>query len=177
MRSPAIFATLILTFTATSFAQNAAPAPAAKPEIVIVPYDPAKPVAQQKPDQFYLPYEHFLELWEAAKQQRTGKKPEPAPAAFVLSTARYEGVLGERAVAFTGKLDVTTYNEAWAPVPLPLLVALALKFTALPTTAGAGVAGVASTTLPPLPPVLAVTVQVMLALALLIPSLAARLTA
>jgi hypothetical protein len=117
VRSAELFAALILLFAGIGLAKEAAPV--SEPEMVIVPYDPAKPAAQQKPDQFYLPYEHFLELWEAAKEQRAGKKPEAAPVAFVLSTARYEGVLGERAVAFTGKLDVTTYNEPWVAVPLP----------------------------------------------------------
>ncbi|MDQ3625179.1 MAG: hypothetical protein M3463_22325, partial [Verrucomicrobiota bacterium] len=42
----------------------------AQPETVIVPYDPGKPVAGQQPDQFYLPYERFLELWEKAKTHR-----------------------------------------------------------------------------------------------------------
>ena len=88
-------------------------------ETVIVPYDATKPIAGQKPDQFYLPYERFLELWEAAKKNRTGAKAEPAAVAYVLSAARYEGVVGERSVAFTGKLDVTTYNGAWVKVPLP----------------------------------------------------------
>ena len=45
-------------------------APASNPETVIVPYDPTKPVTQQKPDQFYVPYERFLQLWEAAKASR-----------------------------------------------------------------------------------------------------------
>ena len=49
----------------------AADVPASNPEMVIVPYDASKPAAEQKPDQFYLPYERFLQLWQAAKQNRT----------------------------------------------------------------------------------------------------------
>ena len=100
-------------------AKDVVPSPTS--ETVIVPYDPTKPVAQQKPDQFYVPYERFLQLWEAAKANRSGKKPEPALVAFVLSAARYEGVLGERAATFTATLDVTTYNEPWVKVPLPFV--------------------------------------------------------
>lgn len=112
-------AVLLASFTAgVSLAQNPAP-PAPAPDFVIVPYDPTKPAAQQKPDQLYLPYPRFLELWESAKANRKGPKLENAPVPFVLSTARYEGVLGERTMTFTGKLDVTTYNESWVEVPLP----------------------------------------------------------
>ena len=103
-----MFGVLLLAMAGVAFAS----------ETVIVPYDATKPLAGQKPDQFYLPYERFLELWEAAKKHRTGAVSEPAAVAYVLSAARYEGVVGERSVAFTGKLDVTTYNDAWVKVPL-----------------------------------------------------------
>ena len=90
---------LVTTLSGICFAQNAAP-PAS--DVVIVPYDPAKPAMQQKPDQFYLPYPRFLELWESAKANRKDRKLENAPVAFVLSTSRYEGVLGERLLAGDG---------------------------------------------------------------------------
>ena len=86
--------------------------------MVIVPYDATKPIEGQKPDQFYLPYERFLELWQAAKEHREGPTPEEAAEAFVISAARYDGIVSERAVAFTGKLDVSTYNNPWVSVPL-----------------------------------------------------------
>ena len=108
-RALSILVAFLLVLGRTAFAS----------ETVIVPYDATKPVAGQKPDQFYLPYERFLELWEAAKKNRAGAQAEPAAVAYALSAARYEGVIGERSVAFTGKLDVTTYNDAWVKVPLP----------------------------------------------------------
>ncbi|MDB6172360.1 MAG: hypothetical protein JWL59_1671 [Chthoniobacteraceae bacterium] len=92
---------------------------AAEPVTVIVPYNPAKPVAGQTPDQFYLPYERFLELWERAKQNRRPIKPEPAPIGFALNSARYEGRVEENIASFRGVLDLTVTNEAWITVPLP----------------------------------------------------------
>ncbi len=120
-RSPEFAALALWIFVALAMGGSAfakGDEPPRRSATVIVPYDPAKPVAGQKPDQFYLPYEHFLQLWEAAKQNRAGVKAEPAAVPFALSAARYEGVVGERSVAFTGKLDVTTYNDAWVKVPL-----------------------------------------------------------
>ena len=107
---------MVLWIGSAAFANEAVPVRVS--ETVIVPYDATKPVAGQKPDQFYLPYERFLELWEAAKKSRTGVEAEPSAVAYVLSAARYDGVVGERSVAITGKLDVTTYNDAWVKVPL-----------------------------------------------------------
>ncbi len=116
MKKVIIALTLLAPLGRSGFA---AEAPAPDPEMVIVPYDASKPAAEQKPDQFYLPYERFLQLWQAAKQNRTDRKLEAAVVPFVLSNARYEGVLAERAMTFTGKLDITTYNESWVGVPLP----------------------------------------------------------
>jgi len=107
-----------ITLLLVALARGDAP-PDQKTGIVIVPYDSAKPIDEQKPDQFYLPYERFLQLWNAAKQQRAAPVPEPAKFPFALTAARYDGVQGERAVGFTGKLDVTTTNDAWVEVPLP----------------------------------------------------------
>lgn len=100
------------------FAHGATP-PDQKSEIVIVPYDSTKPIDGQKPDQFYLPYERFLQLWQAAKEHRAGPAPEIAKFPFALTSARYDGIQGEHSVAFTGKLDVTTTNDEWVQVPLP----------------------------------------------------------
>ena len=78
---------VVVALDGSVFAKGAEPE--RRSETVVVPYDPAKPVAGQKPDQFYLPYEHFLQLWEAAKQNRAGVKAVP----FALSAARYEGAV------------------------------------------------------------------------------------
>ena len=89
MRLLSAFVVVLLGMSGAAFAS----------ETVIVPYDATKPIAGQKPDQFYLPYERFLELWEAAKMNRTGARAEPAVVAYVLSAARYDGVVGERSVS------------------------------------------------------------------------------
>lgn len=92
--------------------------PAAK-DTVIVPYDPKKPVQGQHPDKLYVPYDRFLELWEAAKAARAGEKPVPAPLPFALSSARYEAQLEAERVVVTATLELTTYNDPWVSVPMP----------------------------------------------------------
>ena len=40
---------------------------------VIVPFDPSRPVKEQKPDSVFLDYPTFLRLWESAKKTRTDR--------------------------------------------------------------------------------------------------------
>ena len=86
-------------------------------ETVYVPYDPGQPAAEQTPERVYVPYEQFLNLWEAAKHARTAEAPAPAPVEFALSSARYEARLEERSLTVTGHLDLLTGHE-WVKVPL-----------------------------------------------------------
>lgn len=90
----------------------------AAPETVIVPYDSSKPLRDQSPDQLYLPYERFLELWQRAKNHRAGVKPGAAPEAWALTSARYDGQVTERALTFHGTIDALTTNDAWVRIPL-----------------------------------------------------------
>ncbi len=86
-------------------------------ETVIVPYNPKAPLTQ-KTDRLYLPYEDFLTLWEAAKENRRASEIPNAPLDHALNSARYEGRVEERAIVFTGKIDFFT-GKPWVKVPLP----------------------------------------------------------
>ena len=85
----------------------------------IVPYDPKKPLAEQKPDRVYLDHGRFLELWEAAKRARTPEKAAAAGISFAIGSSRYEGRVEEKRAAFTAVIELTTFNEPWVRVPLP----------------------------------------------------------
>lgn len=101
---------------------SAAEAPTVVPaarDTVIVPYDPKKPLTEQKPDKVYLAHDRFLELWEAAKKHRAGEKEPFAKASFALGAARYEGRIEGKRAAFTASLEISTFNEQWVRVPLP----------------------------------------------------------
>ncbi len=102
-------------------AQAADPTPPST--VVIVPYDSHKPLAGQKPDQLYVPYQQFLNLWQAAKEHRRHDllpaAPEPAPLPFALTAARYDGSVEDRAIKFTARIDLTTGGDSWQHVPLP----------------------------------------------------------
>ncbi len=96
------------------------PAPASSPEMVIVPYDATRPVAGQTPTTFYLPYERFLLLWDAAKRHRRPPTPEPPPGGerYTLGTARYDARLNGDTLEIDAALDLQTFGADWVGVPL-----------------------------------------------------------
>ena len=96
------------------------PDPGPTPELVIVPYDASKPAAAQEPAQYYLPYERFLLLWDAAKRHRQGPAPTPPPGGqrHALSAARYDARLDGDTLAIDAVLDLQTFGEGWVGVPL-----------------------------------------------------------
>ena len=98
---------LLLARPAFTFAEGKAMRAPAK-DTVIVPYDPKKPLKDQKPDKLYVPYARFLELWEAAKAARAGEKPAVAPRNFALTSARYEARMEQERVVVSATLELTT---------------------------------------------------------------------
>ena len=96
------------------------PAPEPAPELVIVPYDATRPAAAQEPARYYLPYERFLLLWDAAKRHRQPPAPEPPPGGerYALSAARYDARLDGDTLAIDAVLDLQTFGGGWVGVPL-----------------------------------------------------------
>ena len=115
-RSRSTLFTLALTaFAISRVTTGAAPAP----ETVIVPYDATKPIDGQKLDQLYVPYEHFIELWNAAKMQRRPQPAENPAAPFVFTSSRYDARLGDKVLHVSGALQLFTYGTEWVTVPMP----------------------------------------------------------
>ena len=120
---------------------TAAPAaltPTPAPETVIVPYDATKPIAAQQPARYYLPYERFLELWDAAKRHRQPATPEPPSGGerYTLNTARYDARLVGDTLEIDAALDFQTFGEGWVDVKLPLDGALTLDGAPASLTGG-----------------------------------------
>ena len=114
----------LLAAAALPIAAHAAPAPAPAPgpETVIVPYDATRPAFAQQPARYYLPYERFLTLWDAAKSHRRPAAPEPPPGGdrYTLNTARYHARLVGDSLEIDATLDFQTFGDGWVAVPLPL---------------------------------------------------------
>lgn len=117
--------TKFYTLSALLLLAAGAAAPAATPrnadgssETVIVPFDATKPLDAQKPDSVYVPYERFVELWEAAKAAKRGVPPEQSETDFVLGSARYDARLTDKVVHVTGVIELQTFKDDWVSVPL-----------------------------------------------------------
>ena len=109
---------LLLMLMAAVMATFAVAAENDATETVIVPFDVTKPVESQKPDQVYIPYERFLQLWEAAKANKRGFPSEEMPQPYVLSSARYDSKLDSGVLSVNGVIDLQTFNDGWVNVPL-----------------------------------------------------------
>ncbi|MEI8341287.1 MAG: hypothetical protein WCH43_07090, partial [Verrucomicrobiota bacterium] len=116
------FLILLLSLPFAVFAKGKAkPAPGVSEpvtETVIVPFDSGKPLDAQKADQLYVPYERFVELWEAAKASRRGLPPEKLDESYALSSARYDAKLEESVLRINGVIDLQTFGDDWVSVPL-----------------------------------------------------------
>jgi len=119
MLSTLRFAVVCFLLAFSTALHAATPAPSA-PETVIVPYDASKPLKMQHPDGLYVPYDRFMELWDAAKRTRRGTESPLASATCLLESARYDGVLAADCVTFRGLIDLSTFNEPWVAVPLAI---------------------------------------------------------
>jgi autotransporter-associated beta strand protein len=107
-----------LVCTKMVYAETAPPV-ARNPETVIIPYDAAKPLSDQKLDQLYVPYEHFIELWNAAKANRRPAPPEKLDVPYVLTSSRYDARLDGKVLTVAGVITLSTYGNEWVSVPLP----------------------------------------------------------
>ena len=117
---PLVCGAVLCSFSPANAAPSPSPSPAPSPELVIVPYDATKPVAGQTPTAYYLPYERFLLLWDAAKRHRRPPAPEPPPSGerYTLGSARYDARLNGDTLEIDAALDLQTFGEEWVGVPL-----------------------------------------------------------
>jgi len=85
---------------------------------VIVPYDPKKPLEEQKAERFYLGYDEFQRLWKAAKENRRTAVEKDATQHAVIHGALYQGRIEERGLVLEARITATTRGE-WAKLLLP----------------------------------------------------------
>ena len=118
MKNKFCFLLILLAARAVAAGDDENDAAVAPPDTVIVPFDGTKPVASQNPDSVYIPYERFIELWEAAKANKQGLPPEELAQSYVLSSAHYDAKLDDGALHVSGVIDLETFKDDWVSVPL-----------------------------------------------------------
>jgi len=102
----------------------ALPSAAADPDpaahTVIVPYDGTKPVAEQKAQRLYLPYDSFQKLWQQAKENRRPELTPPDKQESMILSALHQVRVEERGLVIESKLEAVSRGH-WTKLPLPYL--------------------------------------------------------
>ncbi|MBL9145600.1 MAG: autotransporter-associated beta strand repeat-containing protein [Verrucomicrobiaceae bacterium] len=112
----------LLTSLLASHTHAAEPPPPADPaaHTVLIPFDQTKPLANQKPQRYYLDRADFERLWSLAKENRKPEKIADAddnqPSA-VLHSALYRATIEAERFVLVAQFDITTRGR-WAKLPL-----------------------------------------------------------
>lgn len=118
----ATLATLAFVHSAT--AASPPPLPSRDPDpaahTVIVPYDGSKPVAEQKAQRVYLPYDSFQKLWQQAKENRRPELTPPDKQESMILSALHQVRVEERGLVIESKLEAVSRGH-WTRLPLPFL--------------------------------------------------------
>ncbi len=102
-------------------AAEPAPPPDTAAHTVIVPFDPARPIKDQKPQHFYLDYETFQRLWAQAKENRRPEKsPSDESAGAVVNMALHDLEVRETAMVIRSRLHLMSRGP-WQSVKLDMV--------------------------------------------------------
>ena len=96
----------------------AADGPASRPVKVYVPYEKLTGVFEKEGQGVFLPLEQFQRLWRAAAGVPAGVGA--APAAYLVSKARFTGKVGAELAAMQLELTVDVLADGWVSVPIGL---------------------------------------------------------
>ena len=105
----------------TVLVRPAPPVPVQVPdEALIVPFDPSDPQGPAQSTKLLVPYEKYVELWNAANPTQKLETDAP-PAAYALAGAEFSARLaGEQQFIVTGRLEIEVFQDEVVVVPLHL---------------------------------------------------------
>jgi len=88
---------------------------------VYVPYEKLQAVFEQKGRGIFLPYEEFLELWQAAQPKPPKPEPDTPPADAVIRGGKYTGQVAAdgKTARFTFECEVEALKKGWSEIELP----------------------------------------------------------
>lgn len=118
---PKFFPSALLVALAWTTTAKAEPAP--HQHTVIVPYDPATPVDQQEPENYFLDEATFDRLWKLAKENRAVRGAAPtadggAEQGHTISSALYRISASKDQLTIAARLSLHTFGAGWNRVPL-----------------------------------------------------------
>lgn len=91
--------------------------PPALPDHIYIPYKDLENVLGKENQGVFLPYKDFQNLWKAAKGNPA--KPSAGPP-YLLSAAKFSGIVGDKLALMQLRLMVDIQKEGWVTVPFGL---------------------------------------------------------
>ncbi|MDD4890727.1 MAG: hypothetical protein PHU85_12455 [Phycisphaerae bacterium] len=88
------------------------------PDRVYVPYEKLKGLLDAQKQGVFVPYDEFHRLWQAA--QGSPASAAGAPAAYLMSAARFTGSVGAELATMRLELTIDVLGDDWVQVPLGL---------------------------------------------------------
>lgn len=89
-------------------------------DAIVVPYDPAALDGFTRAEKLLVPYDRYVELWNAAHPERQ-LAPKPPVTAYAWSGAQYRAMLeGDNSLRLVGSLTIHVYADGDVSVPLAI---------------------------------------------------------
>ncbi|MGN6544826.1 MAG: hypothetical protein ACTHK7_07240, partial [Aureliella sp.] len=89
-------------------------------DAIVVPYDPAALDGLARAEKLLVPYDRYVELWNAAHPERQ-LAPQPPVTAYAWSNAQYRAVLeGDSSLRLVGSLTLHVFADGDVSVPLAI---------------------------------------------------------
>jgi len=86
-------------------------------EVVVVPYDESRPLAEQTPRNYYLDSRTFETLWEKAGRPRPNRGPSSEEAGYALVEALHDAQWQEEGLLVKARYRLLVTGSSWARVP------------------------------------------------------------
>ncbi|MFQ5653883.1 MAG: hypothetical protein ACE5GW_04015 [Planctomycetota bacterium] len=96
------------------------PAEIVRERAYYVPFEKLEDVFERTGRGIFLPYEEFLELWEAARGKDPGDEEAGPPADAVIRGGLYRGAIHEDVARFEVRYEIESLKEGWSDVSLAL---------------------------------------------------------
>ena len=114
-------------------------------QTLYVPFDQLEEVFEKEGRGIFLPYERFLQLWEASQPDDPPPPPDEPPAAAVIRGARYSGEVRGEVATLRAVFGLESLKKGWTSLVLPLTSVAIEEVTITRSDNAAGEAALFST--------------------------------
>ncbi|MAE63895.1 MAG: hypothetical protein CMJ18_06445 [Phycisphaeraceae bacterium] len=96
------------------------PGSSVREQSIYIPYRKLREVFEKEQRGVFLPYERFIELWRAARDQAGPVPPAGPPVSDLITEMHSEVTVSEDVVRVVAKIRIEVLRQGWVTVPLRL---------------------------------------------------------